>query len=375
MDKVWLEFNGFWGAARIVDWVGLVKVAFELIIIGYAAIWIWSRIKGTQAERLVKGVMVLFTICILSWVTGLTLITAVLQQLIPVFVLALLIIFQPEIRRGLGYLGKSAFRVDLSIGDTDKERGAAVIKQIISAVRELSRTKTGALIVIEPPEGERDYLSPGTTINADVSAPLLIAIFLQTSPLHDGAVIIRQNKIVAAGVILPMTESPKLSQRYGTRHRAAIGLSEVYDGLCVVVSEETGAISAANRGMLVKYNTAEDLADPLSYVYYHGTVEAAAAKDTPFHSFLSMFGRRATKSDTGRSGSEPTQDKLPVVPPAGGPARNNAASPATAAGSAPGAVKQPAAKSQAIDATPDSSPAANKETDDDARPQTTAEPV
>lgn len=356
MDKVWLEFNGFWGAARVVDWVGLVKVAFELIIIGYAAIWIWSRIKGTSAERLVKGVMVLFIICILSWVTGLTLITAVLQQLIPVFVLALLIIFQPEIRRGLGYLGKSAFRVDLSLGDTDKERGAAVIKQIISAVRELSRTKTGALIVIEPPEGERDYLSPGTTINADVSAPLLISIFLPTSPLHDGALVIRQNKIVAAGVILPMTESPKLSQRYGTRHRAAIGLSEVYDGLCVVVSEETGAISAANRGMLVKYNSAEDLADPLSYVYYHGTVEAA--KDTPFHSFLSMFGRRApaTKSDTSTgTGNDVTQDRLTTIP------QN---------------TKQPASQSPPIDATPDApTTGSNTHTDDDTRPQTTAEPV
>ncbi len=363
MDKVWLEFNGFWGAARVIDWVGLIKVTFELIIIGYAAMWIWSRIKGTQAERLVKGVMVLFIICILSWVTGLTLITAVLQQLIPVFVLALLIVFQPEIRRGLGYLGKSAFRVDLSLGESDKERGAAVIKQIISAVRELARTKTGALIVIEPPEGERDYLSPGTTINADVSAPLLVAIFLPTSPLHDGAVIIRQNKIVAAGVILPMTEAPKLSQRYGTRHRAAIGLSEVYDGLCVVVSEETGAISAANRGMLVKYNTAEDLADPLSYVYYHGTVEASGAKDTPFQSFLSMFGRRmpATRGDTARASAasnEVTQDKLPVVP-----------------------AKQPPSGITSIDATPDALPDAPQpggsiETDDDIRPQTTTpEPV
>lgn len=317
MDKVWLEFNGFWGAARVVDWFGLAKIAFELFIIGYAAIWMWSRIKGTQAERLLKGVMVLFSICILSWVTGLTLITAVLQQLIPVFLLALMIIFQPEIRRGLGHLGKTAFRVDLSIGDTDRERGAEVIKQIISAVRELSRTKTGALIVIEPPEGERDYLSPGTTINADVSAPLLISIFLPLSPLHDGAVVIRQIKIVAAGVILPMTDSAKLSQRYGTRHRAAIGLSEVYDGLCIVVSEETGAISAANRGMLVKYNTAEDLADPLAYVFYHGTDEAASAKNTPFHSFLSMFGRRntATRSDTISSPlNDVTQDKLPVVP-------------------------------------------------------------
>ena len=143
------------------------------------------------------------------------------------------------------------------------------------------------MIVIEPPEGERDYLSPGTPVNADISATLLLTLFFPKSPLHDGAVVIRKAKIVAAGVILPMTDNPKLSYKYGTRHRAAIGLSETYDGLCIVVSEETGAISAASRGMLARYSNAEDLSDPIAYLYHQG----AESNDSPLSSFLSLFGR------------------------------------------------------------------------------------
>ena len=128
-----------------------------------------------------------------------TLITAILQHLIPGgLVVSLVIIFQPELRRGLGYLGRTTFKVDFSLADSEKQRATEVIAHIISAVAELSREKTGALIVIEPPEGERDYLSPGTTMNADVSGNLLLSIFVNKSPLHDGAAVIRASKIVAA---------------------------------------------------------------------------------------------------------------------------------------------------------------------------------
>ena len=123
---------------------------------------------------------------------------------------------------------------------------------------------------------------------------LLLTLFFPKSPLHDGAVVIRKEKIVAAGVILPMTDNPKLSYRYGTRHRAAIGLSETYDGLCIVVSEETGAISAASRGMLARYSNAEDLADPIAYLYHQGT---ESGHSSPLSSFLSLFGRGKSESD------------------------------------------------------------------------------
>ncbi len=296
-----------------IDWLIALKTFFQIVIICYCAIWIWRRIVGTQAERLVKGVMVLIGVCVISYFAGFSLVTSILQHLIPVAVMALVIIFQPEIRRGLGYLGRmNNFRVDFSLPNREFDNTRRDVSQIIGAVRELSRTKVGALIVVEPPEGERDYLSPGTPVNADISTNLLLSIFFPKSPLHDGAVVIRQNKIVAAGVILPMTDDPKLSSRYGTRHRAAIGLSEIYDGLCIVVSEETGSISAANRGILVRYSSADELMDALSYMYLQG---ADRKTPTPLDSFLSMLGRnKPNTADTASSGEEKSKPTLEVAP-------------------------------------------------------------
>lgn len=300
-----------------VNWLTALKLLVQIVIICYGLIWVWRRIIGTQAERLVKGVMVLIAICLVSYFAGFSLVTSILQHLIPVAVMALLIIFQPEIRRGLGYLGRmNTFRVDFSLSDSEVDKSRRDIAQIISAVRELSRTKVGALIVVEPPEGERDYLSPGTPVNADISSTLLLTIFFPNAPLHDGAVVIRKDKIVAAGVILPMTDDPKLSFRYGTRHRAAIGLSEIYDGLCIVVSEETGSISAASRGMLVRYNHADELTDPLSYLYQHDT-----STPTPLNSFLTLFSRatrsqEATTNGGGKEAATPATAAPATEPPA-----------------------------------------------------------
>lgn len=274
------------------------KMLVQFLIIGYVMFWTWRKIKGTQAERIVKGLLFMATVWIACEYFGLTMITTILRELVPVLLICLVIVFQPELRRGLGYLGRTRFRLDvLSLSDTPREQAREVISQIISAVRELSRTRTGALIVVEPPEGERDYVSPGTTLNAELSANLLLSIFNPTSPLHDGAAVVRQNKIIAAGVILPVTDNPKVSQRYGTRHRAALGLSEIYDGLCIVASEETGAISAANRGMLVRYSSADELADALNYIYHQVPEQKS---DSPLSAVSSLFarGRRARTEDS-----------------------------------------------------------------------------
>lgn len=288
MDDIWHQLINTL-ASRYTPWT-MAMVIIQVMIISYATVWMWRRIRGTQAERLVKGILMLAMFWVACHLMGLTIITAILHEMIPVLLIGVVIVFQPELRRGLGYLGRTRFRVDFSLSDTQVEKTKDVIEQIIQAVRELSRTKTGALIVVEPPEGERDYISPGTTLNAEVSAGLLLSIFNTSSPLHDGAVVIRQNKIIAAGVILPMTDSTKLSHKYGTRHRAALGLSEKYDGLCIVASEETGAISAANRGMLVRYNSADELADALNYMY-HQDEESKTETQTPLQSFLQLFSR------------------------------------------------------------------------------------
>lgn len=289
LKELTIDFSILQTAISHADWLSLAKLFIELFIIFYAIVWLWGRIRGTQAERLVKGLMTLVGICIASWALGFTLITSILQSLIPVALLGILIIFQPEIRRGLGYLGRGkAFRIDLSLRDSEKHRSRMVIQEIIAAVRELSRIKCGALIVVEEPEAEWDYLTPGTPVNADVSHDILLSIFYTASPLHDGAAILRKDKIVAAGVILPITDNPKLSYRYGTRHRAALGLSEIYDGLCIVVSEESGAISLASRGMLMRLNDADELNDPLSYMYDH---ESTDRPSNPLQLFLSVFGK------------------------------------------------------------------------------------
>lgn len=289
LKELTIDFGMFQSALYHADWWALTRLFIELCIILYAIVWLWGRIRGTQAERLVKGLMMLVVICLASWVLGFTLITSILQSLIPVALLGILIIFQPEIRRGLGYLGRGkAFRMDLSLRDSAKHRSRMVVQEIIAAVRELSRIKCGALIVVEEPDAEWDYLTPGTPVNADVSHDLLLSIFYPASPLHDGAAILRKDKIVAAGVILPITDNPKLSYRYGTRHRAALGLSEIYDGLCIIVSEETGAISLASRGMLMRLTDADELNDPLSYMYEH---ESTDRPSNPLQLFLSVFGR------------------------------------------------------------------------------------
>ncbi len=295
----------------------LFKLFIQVLIISYCITWSWQRIVGSQAERLVKGVLVLAGIWGVSSLFGFTLITNLLHLLVPVAFLALVVIFQPELRRGLGYLGKmQTLKFDWSLTDADQERTKRNIDQVIQAVRELSRTKEGALIVVEPPEGERDYVSPGTTLNADISSTLLLTIFFSKSPLHDGAVVLRQDKIVAAGVILPMTDDPQLSYRYGTRHRAAIGLSETYDGLCIVVSEETGAISAASRGMLARYKAAEDLYEPIMYLYTQG---GDSKSHVPLTSFLSLFSK----------GKEKEEEEEPAPAPAPAPAQSQTQSSST----------------------------------------------
>jgi diadenylate cyclase len=278
------------------DWLVFGKFIVQSFIIVYAVLWVWRRILGTQAERLIYGVLVLAAVYLVFDLLGFSMITSILRHLVPVAIIAAVIIFQPEIRKGLGYLGRmKSFQLDFSLVDNEAKDLRRDINQIIVAVRECSRNKYGALIVVEPPEAERYYVSPGTEINAEISSSLLLSIFFPKSPLHDGAVVIRHGKVVSAGVILPMTDNPKLSYQYGTRHRAAIGLSEMYDSLCIVVSEETGAISAASQGTLVTYSKAEELSEPISSVYER-TGSSKTSHLVAALSNLVPFGRKVVPS-------------------------------------------------------------------------------
>lgn len=249
----------------VIKQLGVLKLSFTwvnvtevLIIFGMLYVLYRKFIKGTQSEKLVKGLFILLFAWIFSEVLikfNLQLLGVFLRTMVNVIMFGAVIIFQPEIRKFLGYLGQSnIFKNSLfSKRETRHIEKINVIKELIEAVKYLAKTHTGALIVLERDDSVHTYSDVGTQIDGNVSTELLLTIFHTNTPLHDGAVVISGEKIRSAGVLLPLTEDPKLSWKYGTRHRAAIGMSEVSDSACLVVSEETGDVSIALDGTLKKY--------------------------------------------------------------------------------------------------------------------------
>lgn len=239
-----------------------LKDIFQILVVIIIAGFIYIRfIKNTQADNLVKGI-ILFVVS--AWVFSAALFAIdfqilgrIAQYLLTGLILSMVIVFQPELRKLLVHLGQTKFEAHSlwmfknTVKDEQKIRMA---KEITEAVKYCSRVKRGALIVLQKEDDQSFHNEVGTIINADISAELILTIFFPNTPLHDGAMIIHEGKIYAAGVLLPLTEDPKLSWRYGTRHRAAIGASEISDSACVVVSEETGDISIAIDGILRKYD-------------------------------------------------------------------------------------------------------------------------
>ena len=253
-----------------LTWVNIV----EIIIIASTLFLFYRKfIKNTQSEKLVKGIFILIFMWIMSEVLiliNLRILGLFTKGLVAVIALSLIVIFQPELRRFLGYLGQPGF-----IGKTlfSKEGHSAhqveevdIIKEIIEAVKYLTKTKTGALIVFKKGMDNASFPDVGTKIDAIISTELILTIFHPNTPLHDGAMVIEGNKIESAGVLLPLTEDPKLSWKYGTRHRAAIGMSEVSDAACLVVSEETGDVSISMDGLLKKYEDLKTLKEDLENI-------------------------------------------------------------------------------------------------------------
>ena len=242
-----------------------LKDGVQILVIGLIVTYIYMKfIKNTQAEKLVRGIL-LFIIA--AWVFSAVLIALhfeilgqIAQYILTGIMLSMVIVFQPELRKLLVHLGQTKF-FDANFfsfkNNTKDNNKTNAVKEITEAVKYCSRVKRGALIVLQKEADKSLYNEVGTEINADISAELILTIFFPNTPLHDGAMVIHDNKILAAGVLLPLTEDPKLSWRYGTRHRAAIGASEISDSACIVVSEETGKISIAIEGVL-NYNLSID---------------------------------------------------------------------------------------------------------------------
>lgn len=266
----------------IKDTFGWKNIFEVLIIVAFLMIFYQRFIKNTHSEKFVKGAIVLVFVWIMSEILialDLTILGVFIRSIVMMIALSLIVIFQPELRRFLGYLGQIDFFKRLFESDKKKEEDKTidVIKEIIEAVKYLSKSHTGALIVFQN-DLSNTYHDVGTILNADVSTELLLTIFHVNTPLHDGAVVISGPKIISAGVLLPLTDDPKLSWKYGTRHRAAIGMTESSDAACLVVSEETGDVSITMDGSLKKYDDIPTLKTDLENILGYKKNEQTAKK-------------------------------------------------------------------------------------------------
>jgi diadenylate cyclase len=230
---------------RFMDLIDIAIVAY----VAYRAILL---IRGTRAVQLIKGLAVLIISTKASEWLGLYTINWLLRNTMTVGVIALLIVFQPELRRALEQLGRGGFLVNPFFSISEEEINK-LINELAHAVQVFTKNKMGALIVLERNTGLNEVIETGIEIGGKVTAELLVNIFIPNTPLHDGAVVIRNDKIMAAGCFLPLTENPNLSKELGTRHRAALGITEQSDAVSIIVSEETGVISVAVDGKLTRY--------------------------------------------------------------------------------------------------------------------------
>ena len=214
-----------------------------------------------------KKIILLLVAMQLSSLFNLYMVNYVLKNAMQVGVIAIFVVFQPELRRALEKMGRSKFSKVLSFDDDDiEEKNSHTVDQLCQAVKNLSDNRIGALMILERTTKIGDIIRTGVTLNSEVSAELLINIFVPNTPLHDGAVVIRDNKITAAACFLPLTQNSELNIELGTRHRAAIGITETSDCVALVVSEETGKISLALEGTLTRNLTVESLERALSKI-------------------------------------------------------------------------------------------------------------
>ena len=248
--------------------MGFVPFTFidfiDIILVAAIMFWIYRATRGTNAPYIISGIIMIYLMWVVVRTLNMELLSNILGQFVSVGVIALIIVFQPEIRRFLQMIGmrQKRFNFIARIFNRNDNTSVTIIAPIVQACREMSAHKTGALIVIGRQSDLRLITEGGIAIDAKISTPLLENIFFKNAPLHDGAVVIEGDRIVAAKCILPVTQSD-VPKSYGTRHRAAIGMSEISDAIIVVVSEETGDISIAQGGTIHRDIAPDQLANLL----------------------------------------------------------------------------------------------------------------
>jgi diadenylate cyclase len=242
--------------ARFLELFSLTNL-LDIAIVSYfvykAIVWI----KGTRAVQLLKGVFVLVLAALISSWLKMTTVSWLLTQLQTMLMVALPVVFQPELRRLLEQIGRGG--IFAYQGLLNREALDRFNREMLRAVNVLSRNSTGALIILEREIGLNNYIETGITVDGLMTTELLVNIFVPKAPLHDGAVVIRGDRVAAAGCFLPLTENPNISKELGTRHRAALGVTELSDATAIVVSEETGVISVVREGKMTRYLDEESL--------------------------------------------------------------------------------------------------------------------
>ncbi len=247
-----------------VAWLSMPSInvvdIIEILVIAFAVYQIVIWVKDTRAWVLMKGSIVLFLIWLIAAICGMNVLLWIFQNVMVIGITAIVVVFQPEFRNALEQLGRKSF-TSISPFEDSKAKyerySDRSIQGIVKAVYEMAKVKTGALIVVEKDIQCREFERTGIPIDAEISSQLLINIFEHNTPLHDGAVILRDNRVVSATCYLPLSDNLALSKELGTRHRAGLGVSEVSDSLTIIVSEETGMVSVAREGKLRRNVDAE----------------------------------------------------------------------------------------------------------------------
>lgn len=256
MSQILNQLSSF--SDRYLNWLSVPTIMWtdvvEILIISFLLYRVFVWVRNTKAWSLVKGIVVILVFVLVAALFGMTTILWIVEKVFSLAMMALVVVFQPELRRALEQLGRKNILASVFQFDSTRIAGELfsdhTIDEIIKASYAMGRAKTGALIVVENRDSLVDFEKTGIRIDSVVSSPLLINIFEHNTPLHDGAVVIRENRIVSATCYLPLSDNMALSKDLGTRHRAGVGISEVTDSLTIIVSEETGRVSVAMDGIL-----------------------------------------------------------------------------------------------------------------------------
>lgn len=283
MNDVWITLQNMgW---NLTHRLGIVDI-IDILIVAFILYELLLLTRHTRGSALLKGLFALLMIALLSSLLGFVSLNWLLTYILQNGAIVLVVLFQPEFRKALEKMGRSRIFGNRNRKNTDDER-ERIVSEIIQTVVDLSKRRVGALIVFEQKTGLQDYIETGTRLDAVISAPLLENIFEPNTPLHDGAVVIRDDQIMAAACILPLAEASGVSRELGTRHRAAVGITENTDAAVIVVSEETGIVSLATDGTLKRPFSIDELKEFLNG-FYRTRVSGLA-------SFLRNFVRKGAE--------------------------------------------------------------------------------